>query len=787
MNSVLAVARRELKTFFSSPIAYIVLGAFLLLAGWFYFSTLFLAGQASLRGFFGIAAFAFVVLVPAITMRSIAEERKAGTLELLLTMPVENWQVVTGKFLAALGMVCVGLLFTVPYALSVSSLTGPGAPFDWGPVAAGYFGLVLLASSFIALGLWASALSKNQIVGFIIGLIVCFGFYFVDKFGALLPDWLGKVVEYFSVDYHFENIARGVIDTRDVLFYASLIFAGLVLTTQLLANIRQELSTKTVASPTVFTMAVIGSLVLLNVLSLRAFARFDATHDKMYTLSDATKETLGALDDQVTITAYFTADLPAPYSTISSHVRDTLEEFRSASKGKVSFEFIDPAQQETDKDKETKREVKRDVFGRAFRQQTSVEKELASQGIKSIPLPVVQEDARGTRDAWLGLVIRHHEKKEVIPVVQNLASLEYDLTTLVRKLTRAKTPVIGLLQGHDEPKQQEKLRNLSALLSQQYEVRPVELQGKDRFDADLDALLILGPEKPLQPNELKAVDQLVMEGKPVAMFLDSIHLDLRTFEQKPAEHGLQPLLTAYGVTVQSDQMVFDAQAENIQISEQRGFMMVQMPVLFPFIPKVKRLEGDNPISRGIGDVNFPFPSKVTATPGDGKMVTVLARSSEKSATEGKPQNLDPRRNWQEAQVTFTGPHDLMVAVTGKWKSAYASEPAMSTAPGVTPPLTESKGESRLLVAGTSMLFQDEFLGPQNRALLLNVADWLVLDPALLAMRTRGLQIATLKTELSDGTRNAVKFGNAFGLPLALALFGLIRWRMREGRRTGIAL
>ncbi|MBL8949478.1 MAG: Gldg family protein [Myxococcaceae bacterium] len=786
MNSVLAVARRELKTFFSSPIAYIVLGAFLLLTGWFFFSPLFLAGQASLRNFFSIAAICFVFIVPAITMRSIAEERKSGTLELLLTMPVDDWQVVAGKFLAALGMVCVGLAFTLPYALTVSSLTAPGAPFDWGVVAAGYFGLVLLASSFIALGLWASALSRNQIVGFIIGLIVCFTFFFIDKFAALLPEWLGRIVEYFSVDYHFENIARGVLDTRDLLFYVSVVTIGLVLTAQLLANIRQELSTKSVASPTVFTLAVVGSLILLNVLSLRAFVRFDVTHDKMYTLAPATKETLAGLDDNVTITAYFTADLPAPYSTISSHVRDTLEEFRAASKGKVSFEFIDPSAQESDKDKETKREVKRDIFGRQFRDPTSVEKELAGQGIQSVELPVVQEDQRGTRRAWLGLVIRHHEKKEVIPVVQNLAGLEYDLTTLVRKLTRTKTPVIGLLQGHDEPKPNEKLRNLTSLLSQQYEVRPVELQGKDRFEADLDALLILGPERPLQQNELKAVDQLVMEGKPVALFLDAIRFDMRTAEQRPVDHGLQPLLTAYGVTLQSDQMVADVTSASVNVTEQRGFMQIQMPVPFPFVPVVKRLEGDSPVTKGIGDVTFPFPSKLSATGGDGKTVTVLARSSAKSWTEGKPQNLDPRRDWRSETITFSGPHDLMVSLSGKWKSAFAAEAGMSV-PGASPLLAESKGESRLMVAGTSALFQDDFMNRGNQALLLNVADWLLLDPALLAMRTRGLQLAALQSDLPEGTRNAAKFGNAFGLPLALAALGLIRWRMREARRTRVVL
>jgi len=239
MNSTLAVARREFKTFFASPIAYIVLGGFLLVSGWLYFSTLLLAGQASLRNFFGFAPVLFVVLVPAITMRSIAEERKSGTLELLLTMPLEDWQVVLGKFLASVGMVGVGLMWTLPYAFTVAGLTATGSVFDWGPVIAGYLGLLFLASSFVALGLWASALSKNQIVGFIVGLIVCFAFYFVDKFAALLPASLGQVLEYLSVDYHFENIARGVLDTRDLLFYGSLTAAGLLFTTRTLSASRQ--------------------------------------------------------------------------------------------------------------------------------------------------------------------------------------------------------------------------------------------------------------------------------------------------------------------------------------------------------------------------------------------------------------------------------------------------------------------------------------------------------------------------------------------------------------------
>ncbi|MBL8910283.1 MAG: ABC transporter permease subunit [Archangium sp.] len=239
MNTTLAIAKREFRTFFASPIAYIVLAVFLSLSGWLFFGPLFLAGQASLRGFFGLVPLLFVFIVPAITMRALAEERKSGTIELLLTFPIEDWEIVAGKFLASLGMIAVGLLFTLPYSISVAALTGPGPAFDWGAAFSGYLGLLLVAASFIALGLWGSAASRNQIVGFIIGLVLCIFFAFIDNFALLLPERLARIVEYVSVDFHFQNIARGVIDTRDLIFYATLIAIGLTLTTSTLSSARK--------------------------------------------------------------------------------------------------------------------------------------------------------------------------------------------------------------------------------------------------------------------------------------------------------------------------------------------------------------------------------------------------------------------------------------------------------------------------------------------------------------------------------------------------------------------
>ncbi|HEX5751761.1 MAG TPA: GldG family protein [Archangium sp.] len=535
----------------------------------------------------------------------------------------------------------------------------------------------------------------------------------------------------------------------------------------------------------IFLAAIVGCLVLLNILAVRTFGRFDATRDGLYTLSQASQDTLAGLEDPVTVTAYFTEDLPPPYSGNARYVRDLLEEFRAASKGRLSFEFLDPMSQETAEDQEAKRETKRDIFGRVFREPTSVERELAQEGVQPVEIRVIEDDQMQTKRAYMGIVIKHQEKKEVIPVVQDVRTLEYDLTTLVRKLTRPKTPVLGVVQGHDAPSLHEKLTRLQALLSQMYEVRPVDLSGKERVDADVDALLVIGPKTAFQNNELKAIDQFVMEGKSVAFFLDALQVDLKTFAPSEATHGLGPLLETWGIKV-GDKLVADVESAQLSVQERRGFMVVSMPVPYPFIPLLERFEGDSPVTQGLAGVSLPFSTAVTATAPEGAQATVLAKSSRKSWLENKPYNVDPRRDWRNETLTPDGPHPLMVQVSGKLKSHFAAEAQTSSSSG-TPVLAESKGEPRVIVAGGSAALWDDFMGRPNQALLLNVADWLLLDPALLAMRTRGMAEAPLQPELSATTRNTAKFGNAFGIPLALAAFGLVRWRMRESRRATVTV
>lgn len=232
MHNVLCIFRREFRSYFDSPIAYIVLMFFLLLAGYFFTSNLFLLDQANLRTLFGIVPLLYVFFIPAISMRLLAEERKSGTIELLFTYPIRDSEIVVGKFLAALSLIGVLLLFSVVYAFSVSLL----GDLDAGQTFSGYLGLLLMGAAYLAIGIFASSITENQIVAFIVALAISFFFFILDKVLFFVPLSLANILEYLAIEYHFQSISRGVIDTRNVIYFLSMIFAGLLLASHALSR-----------------------------------------------------------------------------------------------------------------------------------------------------------------------------------------------------------------------------------------------------------------------------------------------------------------------------------------------------------------------------------------------------------------------------------------------------------------------------------------------------------------------------------------------------------------------
>lgn len=222
MRNIFTIAMKELKTYFTSPMAYIITAVFLAMSGFFYAQDLASAQLARLHGFFGPASFLLVLIGPLLTMRLLAEEQKLGTLELLLTAPVRDYEVVIGKFVAVLGILFVMLAITFYYPLL---LVINSSPPDWGPVLSGYLGLFLLSGCFLALGLFASSLTSNQIVAAVVGIGLALLFWLIDSAAALVQNVaiFRDVVTYLSLNAHYTDFVRGVIDTTGLVYYMSFI------------------------------------------------------------------------------------------------------------------------------------------------------------------------------------------------------------------------------------------------------------------------------------------------------------------------------------------------------------------------------------------------------------------------------------------------------------------------------------------------------------------------------------------------------------------------------------
>ena len=226
MNNIITIYKKELRSYFTSPVAYIVMVVFLIITGWFFTNGLFLANVVSMRSVFDIIPFILLFFIPAISMRTFAEEKKSGTIELLLTKPITDYDIVIGKFLSTLSLAAITFLPTLVYVVSLKFL----GPLDIGSIISAYIGLVLMCGIYVGIGLFASSLTENQVIAFIVSFLIVFILFMMNKILVFIPAPFNSILEYISSDYHFTSIARGVLDTRDLIYYFSGIYIMLLLT-----------------------------------------------------------------------------------------------------------------------------------------------------------------------------------------------------------------------------------------------------------------------------------------------------------------------------------------------------------------------------------------------------------------------------------------------------------------------------------------------------------------------------------------------------------------------------
>jgi ABC-2 type transport system permease protein len=231
MRNAMAIYSKELRSYFNGPMAYIFLVLFALLNGYFFTNTFFLMGQSDMRVLFGLVPVVYLFFVPAISMGLISREKSLGTMEVVSTLPITDIEFVVGKYLAAVSLIVVALLFTFVHLLTLAAV---GTNIDYGAVAMGYFGLVLVGAFYAAIGTFSSSLTENQVVSLIVAIVAVIAFYLMDKLLLFVPSAISGIVQYLSVEFHLSNISRGVVDSRNLIYFGSMIWLFLALTIRVL-------------------------------------------------------------------------------------------------------------------------------------------------------------------------------------------------------------------------------------------------------------------------------------------------------------------------------------------------------------------------------------------------------------------------------------------------------------------------------------------------------------------------------------------------------------------------
>ncbi len=489
---------------------------------------------------------------------------------------------------------------------------------------------------------------------------------------------------------------------------------------------------------------VAGILIVLNFISIRLFGRLDLTSQGVYTLSDASKKLIGSLDDRVTVKAYFTEELPSPYNNNRRAVLDMLNEYKAFAKGNLQYEFINPQGEKGEQDAQ-------------------------QQGVAPVEVQVVNEDKLEVKRGYLGLVMLYEDRKEVIPVVQNLSSLEYDISSAVKRLTSKGKKKIGYTTGHGEA-EPSSVRQAFQAVTPQYDLVPVDLSKGEPVPNDVTALLLISPQTRFQDSAKYQIDQFIMRGGKVAFLLNRVNASLQSRMGQPLDLGLDDVLQQYGARVNPD-LVRDAQCANISVVQQQGGMTFQSQVPFPYIPVASDFNPNNPIVKDLQSIVFPFVSSIDTgkASAEGLKVEVLVRSSKRSGRQTGFFMMNPFQQYTPADLAESG-IPLAIIVSGSFKSCFVGKQPASV-------LTVSP-ETRIIVVGDGDFVKDEFLGgPGNITFFANIIDYLADDAGLITIRSKNVATPPLE-QISDGSKKTVKYANLVGPPLLIIVYGLFRWRGR---------
>ncbi len=733
MNNIKAIIKKELRSYFDHPLGYILLAVFLGLSNFFFFKAVFLSKEASLRPLFEMMPWFLLFLVPAVTMKAIAAEHKEGTVEIVLAQPISEIEFIIGKFLGNWFFVLIALGFTLLLPITLTL----GGKLDYGTIFAEYLGAIFLTGGLVAVGIFSSTLTKNQTVAFIISLFATFAFIAtgLEVVTMGLPYPLNDIVGELSILRHFDYISKGVIDLRDIFYFLALMFIFLSLTYLIFMARKLNRSAKKYKSLQTGIALMIAIAIVVNLFGAFISFRMDFTGQKLYSLSKGTITVLRDLDDVLTMKLYASKELPPEVSPLYRNIKDTLQDYKNASGGKVQI-----IQKFPDEDEKAATEAQ-------------------SQGIQPIQFNVERTNEYQVKQGYLGLSINYGDKKEAIPFMGNTSDLEYQLTSLVRKVSTDKQLSIVFTKGHGEKDLQQDAQELNQFLSKQYKVDSGDKKDLAKKLKSADVAIIAGPKQKFSQAEKDALKDFIDGGKSAFFLLDTVDINMQYFMANPNKDSMADFVGQYGVKVNSD-LVYDLKAgEQITLPSGGGQAYVMQ---YPFWPKLTT-NPDHIITNRYKQFVLPWASSIdidNSKLGEAKAEALFQTSQYANhQTQNFNVNPDPKAN----------------VLDQKNLKSYALGYAIKN-------LGDS-GRGHLIVVGDSD-FLGKDLGFMQRyqeasGFLLNSIDWLSQDELLINIRSKNAQPSALMFN-SDAVKLFVHYFNMVGLVVIIIAFGL--WRMNRRRK-----
>ncbi len=826
---IIALIRKELNSFFSSLTGYLAISVFLIVTGlflWVFPGQYNIAdyGQSSLEGLFTIAPLVFLILIPAITMRLLAEERKSGTMELLLTRPISDYQLIFSKFLAGWTVSLLAILPTMIYFLSVWLLGSPQGNIDTGATLGSYLGLLLLAGSFVAIGVFCSATTSNQVVAFILAfLLSAFLFVGFDLIHTLrLFGRSSYFLQQLGMNAHFTALSRGVIDSRDVIYFVSIIALFILLAKLWLSSRKWQSaaapalsSHRSLSVRSVSILWFAGFLVLISFIHIagqKANIRFDLTSERRHTLSPVTKALIRDVRETMVFRIYLDGNFPAGFVRLRNSVREMLDELHSHN-NLIRYELIDPLANE--------KQGKTDTL----------QQYLFSQGLTPFQLNVTASGQQKTQVIYPGAIVSYQGRTATLEFLsaqlgqqpdavinKSVENLEYKLAITIKKLLNTTKPRVAFIQGHGEltPWQ---LASAQEILGEFYETGFVTLDGAISSllsrSAEVSpgiwlpryaAIVIAKPRYPFSEADKYVIDQYIMHGGKVFWALDAVSTSMDSLQAAgqtlalPLEINLTDQLFRYGVKLGST-LLMDLTALPIPIvtgtvgnqPQFTPYPWYYFPLLFPAsdFPLVKN------INASIG--HFISPVEVVETPGVSTRHLLTTSGYTRMQTVPAMISLEILKRDPVQSEFNAGRIPVATLLEGNFRSLWANRLPPTAGLNDYRPLTESFPSAMIVVADGDIvrnqasstqsfpypLGYDHFSGQQygNNDFFLNAINYFADESGIIGIRSRNVLYRKLDTLSFNKNKAAWQILNVALPVLLLIAFGKVAHWIRINKFT----